>query len=83
MALECRESQLVELDEPQVFNLHRDPYELWPLNNDDIKLVLEKVEKLVELHEETLDFDEITQQLGQYNATVIPCCNYPKCKCDI
>lgn len=80
----CKDSEVTELDEPIVYDLHKDPFELYPLlsNNTMLSDILVQFEKVVERHEETIDEDEIVWQLGHFNATVIPCCNYPKCKCE-
>uniref|UniRef100_A0A183BZG4 Sulfatase domain-containing protein n=1 Tax=Globodera pallida TaxID=36090 RepID=A0A183BZG4_GLOPA len=80
----CPESQLIRHEPPLVYDLYQDPYELYPLvdNEGERKVgdVLEKVSGILMEHRRSIV--KVPEQLGHFSREVNPCCDPPKCQCD-
>uniref|UniRef100_A0A914HW89 Sulfatase N-terminal domain-containing protein n=1 Tax=Globodera rostochiensis TaxID=31243 RepID=A0A914HW89_GLORO len=80
----CPESQLIRHEPPLVYDLYQDPYELYPLvdNEGERKVgdVLEKVSRILTEHRRSIV--RVPEQLGHFSREVNPCCDPPKCQCD-
>lgn len=77
----CPESQLIHHNPPLVFDLNRDPFEMYHLSPKS-KIAQEMVDKAYELREiHKSSVAHVQSILGFYDANVIPCCG-PNCECD-
>lgn len=78
----CPEDHLTKHNPPLVYDLVKDPYEMYPLPADDDKAnhIRKRAEYLKRVHLETII--PVEQQLGNFSLNVLPCCNPPLCKCD-
>lgn len=80
----CPDSQLIRHDPPLVYDLYRDPFELYPLveNGSDgiVPRVLAKVNHIRAQHRRSIV--PVPEQLGHFSRSVMPCCDPPRCKCD-
>ncbi|CAI5452164.1 unnamed protein product [Caenorhabditis angaria] len=77
----CPDEQLQKHYPPLVFDLIRDPYEQYPLQNtvksQEIRF---EATKILSAHKSSLV--KVPSMLGHFNESVIPCCNPPLCSCD-
>ncbi|KAL3077299.1 hypothetical protein niasHS_013288 [Heterodera schachtii] len=80
----CPDSQLITHSPPLVYDLYRDPFEMYPLVDSagewTVSVVLDKVGTILEKHIGTMF--PVPPQLGHFSPEVKPCCNWPKCRCD-
>ncbi|CAD6199558.1 unnamed protein product [Caenorhabditis auriculariae] len=77
----CPEESLKKHSPPLVFDLIRDPYELYPLqNNDETNRVRLKATDILIEHKHSLV--PVPNQLGKFDKKLTPCCNPPDCRCD-
>ncbi|KAI1728052.1 sulfatase domain-containing protein [Ditylenchus destructor] len=78
----CPDSQLIRHNPPTLYDLQRDPYELYPINNyTKAAEILDLINLLVDRHKATVT--PVPEQLGKFNKKVMPCCNPPHCQCDL
>ncbi len=83
----CPEDDLTKHNPPLVYNLHTDPYEMYPLDDADVADMIEDhIQPIIDKHRKSLQLETtVEQQLGHYTTDVIPCCggDYPNnCYCD-
>ncbi|XP_071483679.1 arylsulfatase-like [Diadema antillarum] len=79
----CRGDCISDHDPPLVFDVEKDPSEIYALNITEtpgLAFVVETVAEHVRAHEETMTvapplFDEVDR-------SVVPCCNPPHCRCN-
>ncbi|GMR61430.1 hypothetical protein PMAYCL1PPCAC_31625, partial [Pristionchus mayeri] len=77
----CPEEHLIVHDPPLVYDVVMDPYESYPLVDEDLlDKVRGKASMLLLQHRNSIR--PVPQQLGKFNATVMPCCDPPLCQCD-
>ncbi|KAH7723770.1 CRE-SUL-2 protein [Aphelenchoides avenae] len=77
----CPEKDLMRHEPPLVYVLHTDPYELYPIPEDQLQLgLIATVKTLIRQHKASLL--PVMEQLGRFNETVVPCCNPTLCSCD-
>lgn len=82
ISADCPDSEAIANDPPLVYDLLKDPFELYPLNTTTavgLDEALAQVKELVESHKQSIG--EVKDQLGDFATTVMPCCNPPKCEC--
>jgi hypothetical protein len=78
----CPESDLQTHDPPLVYDLSQDPFELYELPEINIPNgLMERVNRVTRRHKDSIH--DVPDQLGNYNKKLVPCCNYPKCECDL
>ncbi|CCD68311.1 Sulfatase N-terminal domain-containing protein [Caenorhabditis elegans] len=77
----CPDEHLQKHYPPLVFDLIRDPYEQYPLQNT-VKSQEIRFQAMQRLSEHKSSLVKVKNVLGSYNKTLIPCCNPPSCKCD-
>uniref|UniRef100_A0A915DUK8 Sulfatase N-terminal domain-containing protein n=1 Tax=Ditylenchus dipsaci TaxID=166011 RepID=A0A915DUK8_9BILA len=78
----CPENQLIHHSPPLIYDLQRDPYELYPINNQSKSAGIFKLAaQLVAKHKASIV--PVKQELGQYDDLLAPCCNPPHCNCDL
>ncbi|GMT35428.1 hypothetical protein PFISCL1PPCAC_26725, partial [Pristionchus fissidentatus] len=77
----CPEDELILHDPPLVFDVVYDPYEMYPLVDDDIVIPIRELatQKIVE---HRFSISPVVQQLGRFNSSVMPCCDPPLCECN-
>ncbi|ETN68611.1 arylsulfatase [Necator americanus] len=77
----CPDEHLTVHNPPLVFNLIKDPYERFALEESDFVLQMRSLAAEVQRnHRETLI--PVTSQLGHFDKTLTPCCDPPMCRCD-
>ncbi|VDD94861.1 unnamed protein product [Enterobius vermicularis] len=78
----CPEDKLQVHNPPLIYNLNRDPYEVYPISplHPAGSLAKTAAEKLRKIH--LASVRPVKQQLGTYSTAVLPCCDPPACKCD-
>uniref|UniRef100_A0A0N5BLL6 Sulfatase domain-containing protein n=1 Tax=Strongyloides papillosus TaxID=174720 RepID=A0A0N5BLL6_STREA len=77
----CPEEDLITHNPPLIYNISKDPYELYPLkNNKVIRMIREVFQDIKNNHISSII--PVSDQLGDYDTNVIPCCDPPKCHCD-
>ena len=67
-------------DPPLIFNVDVDPSEVYPLQVENYKDMLEKVAAAVKNHAASLKPG--TPQIGNHDNVLQPCCDAPKCTCN-
>ncbi|CAP30606.2 Protein CBR-SUL-2 [Caenorhabditis briggsae] len=77
----CPDEHLQKHYPPLVFDLIRDPYEQYPLQNS-VKSQEIRFQAMQRLTEHKSSLVKVKNVLGNFNKTLIPCCNPPSCKCD-
>ncbi|CAB3396492.1 unnamed protein product [Caenorhabditis bovis] len=77
----CPDEDLQKHYPPLVFDLIRDPYEQYPLQNSvksqEIRFLATQI-----LTKHKASIVKVPPILGHFNKTIIPCCNPPTCICD-
>ncbi|EYC01518.1 hypothetical protein Y032_0106g3738 [Ancylostoma ceylanicum] len=77
----CPDEHLTTHDPPLVFDLVKDPYERYALEESDfVKEMRAQGAKIVKEHRKTLV--PVPIQMGHFNKNVVPCCDPPACRCD-
>ncbi|KAL7070268.1 hypothetical protein ACQ4LE_010179 [Meloidogyne hapla] len=76
----CPDEELVKHDPPLIYDLEKDPYEVYPIVDDaTIKTVTDKASKLINDHRQSIV--PVKQQLGDFDDCVWPCYG-DNCGCD-
>ncbi|KAL6742406.1 hypothetical protein Aduo_015559 [Ancylostoma duodenale] len=77
----CPDEHLKVHYPPLVFDLTKDPYERYPLEENDFVLQMRALAaEVLREHRETLV--PVTSQLGHFDKSLTPCCDPPACRCD-
>ncbi|KAK5976121.1 Arylsulfatase, partial [Trichostrongylus colubriformis] len=77
----CPDEQLIMHNPPLVFDLVKDPYERFPLEESDYVLEMRALSaQILREHRESLI--PVPNQLGHFDKKITPCCNPPSCQCD-
>ncbi|CEF70414.1 Sulfatase domain and Alkaline phosphatase-like, alpha/beta/alpha domain and Alkaline-phosphatase-like, core domain-containing protein [Strongyloides ratti] len=77
----CPDKDLITHNPPLIYNISKDPYELYPLkDNKIVKMIREVFKDIMDSHIQSII--PVPDQLGNYDPNVIPCCDPPKCRCD-
>lgn len=77
----CFGTTTTEHNPPLIFNIDNDPSEEYPLLADEYEELLSAISAAVSKHKAGMSPG--TPQLGHRNASLQPCCNPPKCTCNI
>ncbi|XGW02712.1 hypothetical protein V3C99_014609 [Haemonchus contortus] len=77
----CPDEQLIVHNPPLVFDLVKDPYELFALEESEYVLEIRAFGAQV-LKEHLKSLIPVPNQLGHFNKQLTPCCNPPYCQCD-
>ncbi|VDN55991.1 unnamed protein product [Dracunculus medinensis] len=83
VSLTCPEEHLTTHNPPLVYDLNEDVYEMYPLHNahQQVQEIRMNAIRLKKEHEKTII--KVREQLGNYKLSVLPCCNPPRCECDL
>ncbi|EYC01528.1 hypothetical protein Y032_0106g3741 [Ancylostoma ceylanicum] len=77
----CPDEHLTTHDPPSVFDLAKDPYERYALEESDfVKQMRSQGANIVKEHRQTLV--PVPIQMGHFDKNVVPCCDPPACRCD-
>nr|CDJ80216.1 Sulfatase domain containing protein [Haemonchus contortus] len=77
----CPDEQLIMHNPPLVFDLVKDPYERFALEESEYVLEMRALSaQVLKEHRESLI--PVPNQLGHFNKQLTPCCNPPSCQCD-
>lgn len=77
----CPDEHLMVHTPPLVFNLTKDPFELFPLEESQLVHEMRALaDDILREHRNTLV--NVPTQLGHFDENVTPCCDPPKCTCD-
>ncbi|CAI4222884.1 unnamed protein product [Auanema sp. JU1783] len=77
----CPDSQLITHSPPLIFDLIKDPFERFPLEESEESLEIRQLGmSLLFQHRQSLV--AAPAQLGRFNKTITPCCDPPRCQCD-
>uniref|UniRef100_A0A7I4YVI8 Sulfatase domain-containing protein n=1 Tax=Haemonchus contortus TaxID=6289 RepID=A0A7I4YVI8_HAECO len=77
----CPDEQLIVHNPPLVFDLVKDPYERFALEESEYVLEMRALGAQV-LKEHRDSLIPVPNQLGHFNKQLTPCCNPPSCQCD-
>ncbi|KAF8354364.1 hypothetical protein PRIPAC_95987 [Pristionchus pacificus] len=77
----CPEEHLTKHDPPLVYDVVFDPYESYPLVDDEL-LAKIRAQASRKILEHRMSITPVKQQLGHFNASIMPCCNPPSCICN-
>ncbi|KAI1727168.1 sulfatase domain-containing protein [Ditylenchus destructor] len=81
----CPDDKLITLTYPELYDLGKDPFELFPLplSDQNILKIYEKMFEIREKHRKSVVW--VQSQLDHTDDTVVPCCDetaVPKCSCN-
>lgn len=78
----CPEDELQVHDPPLVYDLSGDPFEMYELPENKVpKGLMDRVDEVVATHKRSIE--PVPMQLGNWHSHLVPCCNWPKCNCDL
>ncbi|KAK6012423.1 hypothetical protein OSTOST_22432, partial [Ostertagia ostertagi] len=77
----CPDEQLIMHNPPLVFDLVKDPYERFALEESEYVFEMRALSAQV-LREHRESLIPVPNQLGHFNKKLTPCCNPPSCQCD-
>lgn len=76
----CFGDDVIKHEPPLIYDIYKDPGELFPLNSTKYSDILAKVNNMVQAHISSIAL--VASQIGNYNADLQPCCNPPNCVCN-